>query len=64
MPKVIVEMFPGRTIEQKREMCKQMTDVLVNTINTPREYVNIVIHENPMENNAVNGELFYDMFKK
>lgn len=60
MPKVFVEILPGRTLEQKREMVKRITEVLVDTINVRTDSVHIIIHENPKENVAQGGVLFYD----
>ena len=60
MPKITIDMFPGRTLDQKRELVERITDILSETINVRKESVHIIIHENPKENVALGGQLFYD----
>jgi 4-oxalocrotonate tautomerase len=60
MPKVIIEMLQGRTLDQKRELVERLTDVLVETMNVSRETVHVMLHENPSENVAQGGRLFCD----
>jgi 4-oxalocrotonate tautomerase len=60
MPKVIVEMLPGRTLDQKREITKKLTAVLSETMRVEKETVHIIIHENSDENVAQGGVLFCD----
>lgn len=60
MPKVIIEMLPGRTLDQKRKIVEGITDVLVNTAGVGRETVHIMIHENAPENVAQGGRMFCD----
>lgn len=63
MPKIFVEMLPGRSVEQKREMVSRITDVMVETMNVGRDTVHIIIHENCRENVAQGGVLFCDRSK-
>ena len=60
MPVVQIEMFAGRTLDQKRAMVKEMTEVLVKTINCRAEDVKIIIRELNRENLAEGGSLFID----
>ena len=61
MPIVQIEMLKGRTLQQKREMVQQVTDVLVDTIQCKRDAVTIVIREMDQEHLAKAGVLHSDM---
>ncbi len=61
MPILQIEMLKGRTLEQKRKMVQQVTDVLVDTIQCKRDAVTIVIREMDQENLAKAGVLHSDM---
>ncbi len=60
MPIVQIEMFEGRTLEQKRNMVKEVTSALVKTVDCPPEAVRIIIREMKKENYAVTGLLSCD----
>jgi len=60
MPVVQIEMFAGRTLEQKRAMAKDVTEALTKTINCKPEDVKIIIRELSRENLAEGGALFID----
>lgn len=45
MPIVQIDMIEGRTIEQKRELVKKVTEVICETANCPAEAVTIVIRD-------------------
>lgn len=60
MPIVHIELLEGRTIEQKREMVKRVTEVLTETVNCPKEAVTIVISEMPKSHLAKAGVLQSD----
>jgi len=59
MPVVIVEMWEGRTIEQKRQLVEGITSVIVNLGVRP-EAVQIIIKDNPKHNWARGGKLASD----
>ena len=59
MPVVIVEMWEGRTIEQKRQLVEGITSAMVN-IGVPPEAVHIIIKDNPKHNWARGGKLASD----
>ena len=50
MPIIQVEMLKGRTLEQKREMVKEVTEAVSRTANCPKEAVKIIIREMDFEN--------------
>ncbi len=56
MPVVIVEMWEGRTIEQKKKLVEGITSAMVN-IGVPPEAVHIIIKDNPKHNWATGGKL-------
>ncbi|WP_392565553.1 2-hydroxymuconate tautomerase [Utexia brackfieldae] len=60
MPNVVIDFLEGRTIEQKREMVKQVTAALVNTLNCRTEAVHITIHEIKTDQVANGGILRCD----
>ena len=60
MPILQVEILKGRTVEQKREMVKKVTDAITETLNCPKEAVRIIIREMEWENFAKAGVLKVD----
>ncbi len=56
MPVVIIEMWEGRTVEQKKQLAEDITSSFVK-IGTPPEAVNIIIKDNPKHNWATGGKL-------
>jgi len=59
MPIVIVEMWEGRTIEQKKQLADGITSAFVK-IGTPAEVVQIIMKDNPKHNWAIGGKLASD----
>ena len=59
MPVVIVEMWEGRTIEQKKQLAEGITSALVKT-GSPEEAVHIIMKDNPKHNWAIGGKLASD----
>jgi len=60
MPILQVEILKGRTVEQKREMVRKVTDAITETLNCPKEAVSIIIREMEWENFAKAGVLKID----
>jgi 4-oxalocrotonate tautomerase len=60
MPILQVELLKGRTVEQKREMVRKVTDAITETLNCPKEVVSIIIREMELENFAKAGVLKAD----
>ena len=56
MPVVIVEMWEGRTIEQKKQLVEGITSSFVQ-IGVPTEAVQVIIKDNPRHNWAIAGKL-------
>ena len=56
MPLVIVEMWEGRTIEQKKQLVKGITSSFVE-IGVPQEAVQVIVKDNPRHNWAIGGKL-------
>ncbi len=56
MPVVIVEMWEGRTIEQKKQLVEGITSSFVK-IGVPQEVVQVIIKDNPKHNWAIGGKL-------
>lgn len=56
MPVVIVEMWPGRTTQQKKQLAQGITAAFTR-IGTPAEQVQIIFKDNPKHNWAIGGRL-------
>ena len=56
MPVVIVEIWEGRTIEQKKRLTAGITSVMTE-MGIPPEVVHIIIKDNPKHNWAIGGKL-------
>jgi 4-oxalocrotonate tautomerase len=56
MPVVIVEMWEGRSLEQKKKLVKGITDAFVS-IGTPHDKVEIILKDNQKSNWAQDGKL-------
>jgi len=60
MPMITVQMFPGRTAEQKAELVAKLTDAFLEACGSPgqsRDGIWVVIDEVPREHWAVGGKL-------
>jgi len=60
MPIVQMEILKGRTLEQKRQMVKEVTDAITRTLACPPEAVSVIIREMEKEEYAVAGKLYCD----
>lgn len=60
MPVVTVQMFPGRTVEQKRKLVKVMTDAMVEHAGASPKNLFVLIHEVKEEDWALAGVLGID----
>jgi 4-oxalocrotonate tautomerase len=60
MPRLIVQQIEGRTVEQKRELARRLTEVAVDVLNVDPETVTVFIEEVPPENFARGGVLALD----
>ena len=60
MPVVTVEMWEGRTVEQKKQLVEGITESFVQ-IGVPREALQIIIKDVPKHNWAIGGRLASEM---
>ena len=56
MPVVIVEMWEGRSVEQKKQLVEGITSTMVN-MGIPAQAIHIIIKDNPKHNWASGGKL-------
>jgi 4-oxalocrotonate tautomerase len=56
MPVIIVEMWQGRTLEQKKQLAQGITAEFIK-IGVPSEQVQIIFKDNPKQNWAIGGKL-------
>ena len=56
MPVVIVEMWAGRSVEQKKQLARDITQAFEKQ-GLPAEAVQIIMKDNPKENWAHGGRL-------
>ena len=56
MPVVTVEMWEGRTIEQKKQLVEGITSSFVQ-IGVPTDAVQVILKDNPKHNWAIGGKL-------
>lgn len=60
MPIVVVNIKEGRSVGQKREMAKRMTQAICETMEVSPAAVRIIINEMKNENFAIGGTLVCD----
>jgi 4-oxalocrotonate tautomerase len=60
MPTITVQVFEGRTVEQKRAFVKAVTEAAVSTLICSPESVDIIIDDIKRENWATAGKLWSD----
>ncbi len=60
MPTINVQLFEGRTLEQKRAFVKAITEAACTTLNCSPESVDVLIQEMKKEDWATAGKLWSD----
>ena len=60
MPVITVQMFEGRSIEQKRELVAALTEAIVRIAKTTPEATEVIIQDVPRHNWAKAGKLASD----
>jgi len=60
MPFAIIELWEGRTVEQKRRLVKAVTDAMVEHADCNPEHLHVVIHDVPKESWGRAGVLGID----
>lgn len=61
MPVVTIEMWEGRSVEQKRELVRAMTKAMVDIAGVNPKNLHIIIHDVPKTNWGRNGILSTDL---
>lgn len=64
MPFVVVEMWQGRSVEQKRELVAAITQAMVEHADCKPDHLHVVIHETSKDNWGRGGVLGIDMKEK
>jgi len=57
MPIIFVEMWEGRTIEQKKELVKGITDAVITAVDVPPDHVRVLIRDYAKHNWSKAGKL-------
>jgi 4-oxalocrotonate tautomerase len=60
VPLVIVKMLEGRSVDQKRRLAREITDLIVKYTGTTEDQVDVLIEDYARENWAKAGVLFRD----
>ena len=60
MPTLRVEMFAGRTVEQKRALARELTDATVRALGVPASAVEVLFYDIQKHDWAVAGALCSD----
>ncbi len=60
MPIVTIAMFDGRSLEQKRELVKGVTEVVAHVTGNSPDGVHVIIEEIKRENWSIGGMLSSD----
>jgi 4-oxalocrotonate tautomerase len=60
MPTIRIDMFAGRTVEQKRALAAAITEACVKTIGTSADSVDILMFDIPKQDWASGGVLWSD----
>ena len=61
MPEIVVFAVGNRPAEQKRALCKDITDAMVKNYNVPKEAVVITLVETPKTDKSKGGVMFSEM---
>jgi 4-oxalocrotonate tautomerase len=62
MPIISIKLAKGRTLKQKRDLVKAISDNVVSILNVQPEWVTVLIEEFERENWSTGGELHIDKF--
>lgn len=61
MPEIVVYAVGSRSQDQKRGLCKDITDAVVKNYNVPIEAVVVTLVETPRTDKSKGGVLFSEM---
>ncbi len=60
MPTIRVELFEGRTLEQKRAAARALTEAAARTLGSSPDSVDVIFHDVAKQNWATGGTLWSD----
>ena len=60
MPIIRVELFEGRSLDQKRALAEELTEAFLRTAGGNRDSVQVILTDVSKENWATGGTLFSD----
>lgn len=63
MPIVRIDIWSGKNQEIKKNLAKEITDVMVKNVGCPTEAVTIIFEEIPKQNWVIGGQFCSDIFK-
>jgi 4-oxalocrotonate tautomerase len=61
MPEVVVYALGGRSQDQKRSLCKDITEAVMKNYSVPADAVVVTLVETPKTDKAKGGVLFSEM---
>jgi 4-oxalocrotonate tautomerase len=61
MPVVTIQMWEGRSVEQKRDLVKAVTKAVVDIVGATPENTTVIIHDIPKANWGMKGALASDL---
>ena len=61
MPIIAIDWIEGRSKQQKAELVKEITDVMVRIVNVPPESVEIIFTDHSRDDIAKSGKLLSDI---
>ena len=61
MPEVIVHAAAGRSLEQKKALCLDITEAVVRNFGVPKEAVIVTIMEAPKDHKSKGGVMYSEM---
>lgn len=64
MPTIRVELFEGRSVEQKRQLAQALTEAAVRTLGGSPDGVDVVFHDIARHDWATGGRLWSDQTPK
>lgn len=64
MPIVNIQMFEGRTVEQKRLLCQSVHQAIVDSLGVSADAVTIVLQDMKPEDYCKAGQLRHDQLNK
>jgi 4-oxalocrotonate tautomerase len=64
MPVIIVELWEGRSADQKKRLVKAFTQAMVDIAGSSPEHLHVIFHDVPKESWGRNGVLAPDLVKE